>query len=494
MNKKILLIDDSRTQLQSLKMTFRKSGYEIYTASDGLEGMEMVHRCMPDLIVSDIVMPNINGYHLCRLIKNDKNTKHIPVILLTILSNKIDRFWGIKAGADKYISKDISSEELVKEVDEILKNTEPSRHPSARNMVNKITFDENIYKLKINEILDQALISSTIMNEFRHLSEYFQDDNALVKEIFELLNSILDFDFGGIFFNSTDNKEPKILNFHQNNCKVHSDIFLGVMNDFFHKLFGEEKDFYYNYKLSGIIKDYEKEILSYDEFQSAFIIPVVSGKYTLGGICLYSKERNNYTELKTFNIILDELKLLMRLRWLYSETKLLTIIDPLTSLYNRRYFNEIIHREYMRSQRNQSNFSIAIIDIDDFKKVNDTYGHQLGDIVLREISKIILGMLRTTDFAFRYGGEELVLLLPDSTVDGAIFPIERIRKKISEKRYEASNGETFKATVSIGVSSTDQNITSPEDLVNCADIALYRAKSQGKDQVEIYNSDRDKKQ
>lgn len=493
MNKKILLIDDSRTQLQSLKMTFVKAGYEVITASDGLEGIEMVNRCMPDLIISDIVMPNINGYHLCRLIKNDKNTKHIPVILLTILSNKIDRFWGIKAGADKYINKDISADDLIKEVNDILKDVTPTRYPSNRNTINNITFDEDIYKLKINEILDQALISSTIMNEFRHLSEYFQDDNALVKEIFELLNSILEFDFGGIFFNSTDGKEPKILNFHQNNCKIHDNIFIPIMEDFFQKLFPEDNDYYFNYKISGVITDYNKEILSYDEFQSAFVIPIISGKSILGGICLYSKERNNYSELKTFNIILDELKLLMRLRWLYSETKLLTIIDPLTSLYNRRYFNEIIHREYMRSQRTQSNFSVAIIDIDNFKKVNDTYGHQIGDIVLIEISKTILGMLRTTDFAFRYGGEEIVVILTDSSVDGAIYPLERIRKRISEKVYEANNGENFSATVSIGVASTDQGVMGPEDLVNYADTALYRAKSLGKNQVKIFDQKIDKK-
>ena len=183
----------------------------------------------------------------------------------------------------------------------------------------------------------------------------------------------------------------------------------------------------------------------------------------------------------------------MRLRWLYSETKLLTIIDPLTSLYNRRYFNEIIHREYMRSQRTQSNFSVAIIDIDNFKKVNDTYGHQIGDIVLIEISKTILGMLRTTDFAFRYGGEEIVVILTDSSVDGAIYPLERIRKRISEKVYEANNGENFNATVSIGVASTDQGVMGPEDLVNYADTALYRAKSLGKNQVKIFDQKIDKK-
>jgi diguanylate cyclase (GGDEF)-like protein len=324
------------------------------------------------------------------------------------------------------------------------------------------------------------------MNEFRHLSEFFQDDTALIKEIFELLNSILDFDFGGIFFNSTDTKEPKILNFYQNNCKVNSELFEIIMKDFFKKLFPRDNDYYYNYKISGTISDYTKEVIDYEEFQSTFVIPLISGRQILGGICLYSKERNNYAELKTFNIILDELKLLMRLRWLYSETKLLTIIDPLTSLYNRRYFNEILHREYLRAQRTQANFSIAIFDIDDFKKVNDTYGHQIGDIVLMETSKLILSLIRTTDFAFRYGGEELIILLPDSSIESALVPIERIRKKISEKYYEANNGETFRATVSIGLVSNDLIANNPEDLITFADSALYKSKSLGKNQIQIY--------
>ena len=102
-------------------------------------------------------------------------------------------------------------------------------------------------------------------------------------------------------------------------------------------------------------------------------------------------------------------------------------------------------------------------------------------------------MLRTTDFAFRYGGEEIVVILTDSSVDGAIYPLERIRKRISEKVYEGNNGENFSATVSIGVASTDQGVIGPEDLVNYADTALYRAKSLGKNQVKIFDPKIDKK-
>src|SRR5574344_982532 len=116
MGKKILLVDDSATQRDVLKIQLSKVGYEVFTANDGSEAYQKVFEIAPDLIMSDVMMPNLNGYQLCRLLKNDSLTGSIPIILLTVLDKKIDQFWSDKSGADKFISKTASFEEIIEAV------------------------------------------------------------------------------------------------------------------------------------------------------------------------------------------------------------------------------------------------------------------------------------------------------------------------------------------------------------------------------------------
>ena len=117
---KILLIDDSMTQLEMLRLQFGKAGFEIEVAKDGGEAYKKVFETAPDLILSDIIMPNLNGYQLCRLLKNNPVTKNIPVVLLTVLDKKIDKFWGNKSGADKFISKTASFDDIRQKVIDII--------------------------------------------------------------------------------------------------------------------------------------------------------------------------------------------------------------------------------------------------------------------------------------------------------------------------------------------------------------------------------------
>lgn len=487
MRKKILLIDDSKTQLHTLKIILTRAGYEVITADNGVSGVEAATRNLPDLVVSDIMMPNINGYHLCRLLKNDPVTKDIPIILLTILNSKIDKFWGLKAGADKYINKESEPQVLIDSIEEIFKNT-PERTIKAPEETQKVEFDENSYQAKINQILDQSLIDSTIMNEFRNLSEHIHDETKLTQEVFSLMNSIIDFDVAGIFFNSCDNKEVKVLNIDIYTASL-SDVSLNtITNDFFNKLYSDIDDDAFSYKVFDSEASKLNVIENVDTFKTSLFLPIKSNHKIIGGICIYSKKKKDYESIKAFNIILDELKLLMQIKSLHSQTKLLTIIDPLTNLYNRRYFNEILEREYSRSKRYGETFSIAMFDIDNFKNLNDTYGHQFGDTVLTEVSSIILSSLRNTDFAFRYGGEEMSVILTNSCCDNAFIPIERIRKKIEEKEFQFKD-ETVFVTVSSGLSCTNQDSNNASELVKFADTALYQAKETGKNKVIIYEKE-----
>jgi len=159
--------------------------------------------------------------------------------------------------------------------------------------------------------------------------------------------------------------------------------------------------------------------------------------------------------------------------------------DPLTNLSNRRRLMEILAVEFDRSNRNGAPFSVLMIDLDHFKRVNDTYSHQEGDIVLKAIAVVMRGHLRLYDTAARYGGEEFTLVLPETGLAGAVGVAERIRKEIAKLNF-AGAIENLKVTASIGVAtSTGKKIGSVDDLLRAADDALYEAKTNGRNRVEF---------
>lgn len=162
-----------------------------------------------------------------------------------------------------------------------------------------------------------------------------------------------------------------------------------------------------------------------------------------------------------------------------------TTTDELTQLYMRSIFDITLEKEFEESLRTKKNNSLLMIDIDDFKKVNDKYGHTQGDEVLRKVGEIINNSVRKMDVASRYGGEEIAIILPDSTLKEAQTLAERIRKRISNINFS-----DFTVTVSIGISKTTSDMKNMLELVNEADEALYDAKRRGKNQVVVYNQKR----
>jgi len=167
---------------------------------------------------------------------------------------------------------------------------------------------------------------------------------------------------------------------------------------------------------------------------------------------------------------------------LYERLQQLSIFDSLTGVYNRRYFMERLSEEFSRAQRFNLDLSFLMIDIDNFKKINDTYGHLVGDAVLREIARLIWENLREIDFVARYGGEEFSVVLLDTDKTAAIMVAERICSRISRERLKAFD-ETLAVTVSLGVAGFPANTRYLDVLIETADKALYKAKAAGKNRA-----------
>jgi diguanylate cyclase (GGDEF)-like protein len=182
-----------------------------------------------------------------------------------------------------------------------------------------------------------------------------------------------------------------------------------------------------------------------------------------------------------------------QLRTAKSELERLSVTDGLTGLFNRRYFNTRLHQEFQRAQRYSDPVSLMMLDIDHFKKVNDSYGHPFGDVVLKGTAELVRASVRDPDICARYGGEEFAVILPKTHLAGALVVAERIWRELGAKRYpldakdQTPDKREYIATASIGLSFyPSKDITNPELLVKYADEALYRAKREGRNCICLY--------
>ena len=178
-------------------------------------------------------------------------------------------------------------------------------------------------------------------------------------------------------------------------------------------------------------------------------------------------------------------KYLMKARDFEYQYKLATI-DGLTELYNHRYFQDTLRKQIDIARRYNQAFSLIIIDIDFFKKFNDTYGHQAGDAVLRQVAKILKNNSRATDYVCRYGGEEMTIILPNTSAEDALFNANRICKAVADTPFHLTPVDKVNVTISLGVATFPDNAQTPQDLIEWADKGLYYAKEHGRNQVGRY--------
>ncbi len=224
--------------------------------------------------------------------------------------------------------------------------------------------------------------------------------------------------------------------------------------------------------------------------RSQAAVPLRTGDHVIGVMGIGSAAYRELTaaEMDRLQVIGNQSSLTLQNALLHGELERLSVTDRLTELYNHGYFQQRLEEEMGRAQRFGHQLALIMLDIDDFKEFNDTYGHPRGDAVLKAVSRIIRENLRDIDVAARYGGEEFVVVLPETDAAGAAAVAERIRESVAEALFET--GEDIPAvheTISLGVAAYPEHAQSQSKLVEAADRAMYAAKRQGKDKVQIAN-------
>lgn len=483
---RILVAEDTPTQAAMVKLGLQRLGYEVVVARDGMEAIEKVYQDLPDLIVSDVIMPKLNGYQVCRLLKDDQFTADIPVVLLTSLDQRQDMFWGMKSGADKFLTKGGSIPELVVEIENFLaeKGGLERRKDGASATAGKgggIGFDvmERVIKL-----LDRNLFESTVVNEIQDLVNSLDDYGKTISSVLEILSKVIDFHAGCILLADEEGRELHVFV----NRSV-DEAFIEELGKMALKRFnceGEDKgsvtsETYDPEELLQKSGNHPAEIAS-----STFVSLATKGRAS-GVIVLASPEKDMFSERaeQTFDIISRHANIVIDYARLYERTKKLSITDGLTKVFNHRYFQEQLTREFSRSRRSGKPLSLILLDIDHFKRFNDTYGHQQGDTVLKELARVLQSNIRFCDVLARYGGEEFAIIMPDTEMEVCGMASERLREAV-EKHSVPGQDEELKVTISMGLSTTPSaEITSAAELISAADRALYRAKENGRNRVEM---------
>ncbi len=314
MKANLLLIDDSEVQSSQIIESLERLGYSVQRASSGAEGLRLAREKTPDLVLLDVVMPDIDGFAVCRWLKVNADTRDIPVIMLTVRTAVADRIAGLNIGADDYLAKPV-------------------------------------------------------------------DDQELEARIFAALRV----------------------------KAAHSDL----------------------------------------------------------------RHRNQQLETMLHSV------------------EALAITDSLTGLFNRRRFADVLKREFAVTRRYRNTLSCLLVDIDHFKQINDRFGHDAGDQVLKEVARRIVGSLREVDLAARYGGEEFAILLPHTSKKDAKIVAERLLGNLRKQQFNFGS-ELVRVTASVGCAgNTDVASGQAEDLVKAADLALYEAKNSGRNTVVMYRGPAD---
>lgn len=451
---RVLVVDDTLPNVKLLEAKLTAEYYEVLTASNGPDALTKASEESPDIILLDVMMPGMDGYEVCRRLKQNPRTIHIPVIMVTALSDTADRVRGLEAGADEFLTKPVRDLPLFARVRSLirLKTLMDAWHirehaSTELGMIGNSTADlHQVRGANIAFLAEDNLVA----NSFRQILE--KDEHQL--EHFDTVDSLrhalqtrsFDLALSQLFIGGQDVLRPMATLRNDERSRN-----IPVL------LVAEEED------ESLLVKALEIGINDY------ILRPVDSHELRLHVRTLIRKMRYQQQLRSTYKRSID-----------------LALTDELTQLYNRRYFNSHLDGLLQQAEDRNKSISLLMVDIDHFKSINDTHGHDEGDKVLVEVAQRIKRHVRECDLVARLGGEEFVVVMPDARTGVGLQVAERLRQSIETKPVLLESGQELTVTVSIGLASTrDKGGVTRPVLLKVADDALYQAKRSGRNRVVV---------
>jgi two-component system cell cycle response regulator len=474
---KVLVADDSPLVLRIIEKMLAGAGYAVLTARDGIEAIEKVVAEGVDLVILDVMMPRMNGYQACRILKTEATTKSIPVVILTSKDQAGDRFWGLETGADYYVTKDSDPLRILELVKNILAS---DAGPPRSALADARTSGVDILS-RVNDLLDRKLYEATILSEIGRVARGLVQFDQTLKSVMALVARVVDFTVGGMAFVERDEVEVELLVNRRTSDAVVDAARSRLLEAVVAARGGAALDAVRARVFAeGATSQGTEEALG--GFAS---FPVETNNRLAGMLVVTGRAVERMTpETRSFLAqVANQAHIVMENSRLFERVRNLAIRDSLTDLFNHRHILDLVAHEFERVGRYQSTLSVLMIDVDHFKRINDEHGHPAGDAVLREMAHLLRQTLRTTDALGRTGGEEFVAVLPHTGPEEARQTAERIRHCVQQRRFRAGEAEVS-ISVSLGMASCPSpTIESADALLREADKALYRAKEAGRNRV-----------
>ncbi|MDX2083909.1 MAG: diguanylate cyclase [Candidatus Melainabacteria bacterium] len=462
---------------------------QCFYCTNGTEALGSIYQHRPHLVVSDLVLPEINGYQLCRILKSDPAMAHTPFILVSDLEEHIDRFWGFKAGTDAYIAHNNLESKLPEQAELLLtlyQQLRPSRPLMPVSDLQHAVESSAVLQTRLNQLLDRTLMESTLVGEFRRISDLAHDRSLVNHLLFSLLEGVFSYDVAALYLHENPRGPWSVAIHIPEGRSVSAETLKALQADLHaqltHLMPAE----------AGSLEAWQTDIIGQlDETATdfwpqahCFTAPLEVSSQVTGLFMLAARQPTPYADLLPMPTVLRELQLLAGLRALHAKTETLAVTDRVTQLYNYSHLMLTLDREFSRAKRYELPLSLAIIDIDDFRALNEQWGHALGDEILRLVGQHATQSFRSIDIPARFSGVQIAVLFPDTTGDSALVACERLRVRAQNHPF-SWKGQSIHYSVSVGLTSLTDEIQRPSDLIKAAFAALEKAKQAGRNRTEL---------
>jgi len=454
MTARVLVVDDLRPNVKLLEAKLTSEYFDVITAADGPEALEKIRETQPDIVLLDVMMPGMDGFEVCQKIKADPEMMHIPVIMITALSDAADRVRGLESGADDFLTKPVNDIAMFARVrslvrlkmltDEwrlreqtsgqlgVLKDEKPLYEVNARHA--------NVLVLDDNEV-DAAKVRATLGQDDDEVSAVSSVEAAQAKLRDERYDLVI------VNLRLRDQDALRFCSqMRASELTRHTPILVVAEED-----------------------DTDRLAKGLDLGINDYLIKPIDRQELLARTRTQIR-RQRFQE---------------RLRDNYERSLAMALTDSLTGLYNRRYLTAHMAALIERMGESGKPLAVLMFDIDFFKQINDSHGHAVGDEVLVELSRRVVHNVRSVDTVARLGGEEFIVVMPDTEEPVASTVAERLRANVAKDPFRVRGGDdqALEITISVGAAMFEPGVDSVDSVIKKADDALYEAKRSGRNKT-----------
>lgn len=452
MTARVLVVDDVIQNVKLLEAKLTSEYFDVLTAMNGEDALEIIEKENPDIVLLDVMMPGMDGFEVCRRIRDNVKSAHIPVIMVTALDQPKDRVAGLEAGADDFLTKPVLDLPLFARVRSLvrlkvlmdeLRMRETTGQELGLNVGPDLSRNININNAKVLLVEDYARVAGRIQTYLSDLATVDIDDVSSG----EINNeNLAKYDLFIISLSLTEIDGLRLCSHLRSTESTRQIPILALVDE------GDTKQLVRAMELG--VTDYIARPIDKNELMARSKAQIRQKRYA------------------------------NRLRRNMQKSIEMAMTDAVTGLYNRHFLSSHLDNLMSKENDKRKKVSLLMMDLDKFKMVNDTYGHASGDEVLHEFARRISNDIRNIDLAARFGGEEFVVVMPETNLEYAHFVAERLRRSIADEPFEISGSEEpIQITVSIGLAISGETHSSSSRLLVAADQALYRAKENGRNQV-----------